>query len=207
VRAAVIAYFVVFSVLSALPSAGRASAERLERPVEQAELRRWARLFNGLGIATDPERLAAAYLPLAALLERVHGALILPIDWWQQLTDTRQTWRLFSMPHDRPSALKIVVSRGGQDELLYQSSDGEHDWGAGLLEYRRVRAAYKPSQAGPPGTYPGFAARLSERIFAELPEVERVTVSLVRSHTPLPGADADPSVEEFGVSTFARAGP
>ncbi|HKO91430.1 MAG TPA: hypothetical protein VJU61_09780, partial [Polyangiaceae bacterium] len=49
-RAAVISYFVVFNVLAALPTLGTPSAERLERPFEREELRRWTALFHAFGV-------------------------------------------------------------------------------------------------------------------------------------------------------------
>jgi hypothetical protein len=205
-RAAVIAYFVLFNVLGAIPSLGTPSEERLERPREQAELRRWSRLFGSVGLELGPEQLTQLYLPLATGVERARAALVSPIAWWMELTQSDQNWRLFAMPHDRPSALEIVVRRHGQDELIYRSGDAEHQWGAAVLEYRRVRASYKPSQLGPPGGYDGVAQRISERIFAELPDVERVSVSLVRQHTTMPGATPDPERERMFEIHFTRAG-
>jgi hypothetical protein len=206
VRAALIAYFLLFNVLGALPSAGSPSPERLERPREQAELRRWSRLFEAIGIELSPERLKQLYLPFAEGVERARAALVWPIAWWMDLTQSHQSWRLFAMPHDRPSALEIRVIRDGREELLFESGDDEHRWGAGVLEYRRVRAAYKPSQLGPPAAYEGFAQRISERIFGEQPDVQRVSVSLVRRHTTLPGKPPDPELEQTSVITFTRAG-
>lgn len=205
VRALVIAYFVLFNVLGALPSAGSPSPERLERPREQAELRRWSRLFDAIGLQLEPERLKQSYLAFAAGVEQTRAALVSPIAWWMELTQSHQSWRLFAMPHDRPSALEIVVSRNGREALWYRSGDDEHDGAGGVLEYRRVRAAYKPSQLGPPGAYDGFAQRISERIFDEQPDVDRVNVSLVRQHTTLPGDIADPERERTSVITFTRA--
>jgi len=60
-RAALIAYFVFFNVLAALPTPGTPSAERLERPFEQDELRRWAGLLDFLGLKMSRERLAELY--------------------------------------------------------------------------------------------------------------------------------------------------
>ncbi|MET0412771.1 MAG: hypothetical protein ABW217_15815 [Polyangiaceae bacterium] len=206
VRAALIAYFVLFNVLGALPSAGSPSPERLERPRERAELSRWSRLFDAVGLELEPERLKELYLVFAARVEQARAGLVSPIAWWMELTQSHQSWRLFAMPHDHPSALEIIVSRKGEDELLYRSGDDEHGWGTGVLEYRRVRAAYKPSQLGPPGTYDGFAQRISERIFDEQPDVERVSVSLVRRHVTLPGKTPDAERERTSVITFTRAG-
>jgi hypothetical protein len=206
VRALLIAYFVLFNVLGALPSAGSPSPERLERPRERAELLRWSRLFDAVGLELEPERLKQLYLVFAARVEQARAGLVWPIAWWMDLTQSHQSWRLFAMPHDRPSALEIVVSREGQDELLYRSGDEGHGWGMDVLEYRRVRAAYKPSQLGPPATYDGFARRISERIFEEQPDVDRVSVSLVRRHTTLPGTTPDPERERTSVITFTRAG-
>jgi hypothetical protein len=206
VRAVLIAYFVLFNVLGALPSAGSPSPERLERPRERAELLRWSRLFDAVGLELQPERLKELYLVFATGVEQVRAGLVSPIAWWMDLTQSHQSWRLFAMPHDRPSALEIVVSRKGEEELLYRSGDSEHDWGTGVLEYRRVRAAYKPSQLGPPAAYDGFAQRISQRIFDEQPDIDRVSVSLVRRHTTLPGKTPDPERERTSVVRFTRAG-
>jgi hypothetical protein len=204
IRSAVIAYFVFFNALSALPTLGVPSAERLERPFERAELRRWGRMLAALGIELSEERLAQLYLSLARGAQEAHRLVLSPIAGFASLTQTAQTWRLFGTPDEQRSALRISAFAGDREQVLYESLNPEHRWNADRLEYRRVRAAYNPSRAGPPATYEGLGLRLSEQIFAERPEVSRVRIVLDRRRVPLPGEAPDPAHEERHVLEFTR---
>ena len=203
-RAAIIAYFVFFNALAALPTLGVPSAERLERPFEQAELRRWRNLLAALGIELSEQRLAQLYLSLAQGAMDAHRLVLEPIAGFASLTQTAQGWRLFGTPDEQRSVLRVSAFAGEREELLYESLSPEHRWNADRLEYRRVRAAYNPSRAGPPATYEGLGLRLSEQIFAERPDVSRVRILLDRSRVPLPGEAPDPAHEEQHVLEFSR---
>jgi hypothetical protein len=220
-RAAIIAYFAFLNVLAALPTLGTPSAERLERPFEQQELRRWARLFAALGVEAQPEWLAHVYLRIASSLAEVRAVALEPIEGWMSLTQTEQSWRLFGSPDEYCSVLRISAysavadagaARGGaldateREEVLYESGNPERRWNAALLEYRRVRAAYNPTRSGPPATYAGLGQRLSEQIFRSLPLATRVRIVLDRSRIGLPGEAPDPTHEEQYVLEFSRPG-
>jgi hypothetical protein len=204
IRAAIIAYVVVFNVLAAIPTPGNITQETLDRPINRAELTRWVRLFRSVGIDTDEKSLGDWYLGFAKSMENARAWVVKPIDPWMQFTQTWQGWRLFGMPDERPYALKIAVLRKGESEVIYQSGDWDKRWNASLLEYRRVRALYNPGGSGPPNTYTGFGARISDQIFEEMPDVDRVTISHLQSHTTLPGEPPDPKVEEVHLIQFNR---
>jgi hypothetical protein len=185
-RAAVIAFFVLFNVLGALPTPGEPAPERLERPFEREELQRWAGLLNRVGINTDPSRLGRAYLVFSSWVLRARTLCLAPIDGWMALTQTHQGWRLFGTPDRNASALRVTAHSAGGAEVLYESGNLERRWNAALLEYRRIRAAYNPSRRGPPPNYDAFARRLSAEIFSSMPHVVRVTVALVERRIRLP---------------------
>lgn len=206
-RAAVIAYFVFFNVLAALPSAGTPTPERLARPFEQAELRRWATLFDAVGVHVEPAELARSYLAFAGVVERARGVVLEPIDWWMSLIQAGQSWRLFAMADDVANTLRITAHAREGDQVLYESGHPARRWNAALLEYRRIRAAYNPSRSGPPYTYPGLAQRLGERVFTTMPDVERVTVSLIQSQVALPGAAPPPARDTAHVIELTRPAP
>lgn len=209
-RAAIIAYFVLFNALAALPLPGEASAERLQRPFEREELRRWAGMFRAVGVDVDPDRLARGYLSFSIAVERARAAVLWPIEDWFELTQTGQNWHLFGSPGRTISALRVVAHSASGDEILYESGDEVRRFEADFLEYRRIRAAYKPSRRGPPATYFAFAERLSRQIFAALPHVDRVTLAFVQRRVRLPGeADApdgsgEPRIEH--ALSFERSG-
>jgi hypothetical protein len=206
-RAAIISYFLFFSVLAAVPATGGSSAERFERPVVRAELERWARLFESVGFDVDPARLQAGYLRFAGAVEHLREFALWPIAWWFELTQTGQGWRLFGTPQERPNALVVSVHSGGVERVLYQSGDPERRWHEDLFGYRRVRAAYNPQRGSAPPTYEGFVARVGELAFRELSDAERVSVSLIESHTTLPGQAADPARVQSHLHELQRPQP
>jgi hypothetical protein len=192
-RAAVIAYFVFFNVLAALPSPPVPTPERLARPFERAELRRWATLFEAVGMDVEPTELAQGYVAFAGAVQRTRAVVLEPIQWWMSLVQAGQSWRLFAMADDSANALQITAHSREGEQVLYESGHPARRWSAALLEYRRIRAGYNPSRSGPPHTYPALAERLGELVFETMPDVERVTVSLLRSQVALPGeAPAQP---------------
>jgi hypothetical protein len=205
-RAAVIAYFVLFNALAALPTPGEPSLERLQRPFEREELRRWTAFFHGMGVDTDPDRLAHGYLAFSRAVERARSIVLAPIEGWFELTQSGQNWHLFGTPGRLVSALRITAHSAAGDEVLFESGDAARRWNADFLEYRRIRATYKPSRRGPPPTYAAFAERLSREIFEALPHVDRVTLALVQSRVRLPGEAAAAADEPrpAHVLTFQR---
>lgn len=206
-RAAIIAYFVLFNALAALPTPGEASAERLQRPFEREELRRWTAFFHGIGVDTDPDRLASGYLAFSRAVDHARSIALAPIAGWFDLTQTGQNWHLFGTPGRVVSGLRITAHSAAGDEVLFESSDAEQSWNVDFLEYRRIRAMYKPSRRGPPATYAAFGERLSREIFQALPHVDRVSLALVQRRVRLPGeaapADGDEARPEH-VLTFER---
>lgn len=189
-RALLIAYFIVFSVIAALPTPGNASHERLARPFEREELRRWAELFGSAGISVTPEELGRAYIAFSKAYYRARELVLSPIQGWMSLTRTDQSWRLFGTPDEDAYALTITAHSAAGDELLYESGNPERSWNAALLEYRRIRADYNPTRSAAPRELGGLARYLAERIFESRPDAERVTVALVKRRIPLPGRDA-----------------
>ncbi len=203
-RAALIAYFVVFNVLAAVPSPGSASAERFERPQVKAELSRWVATLAAVGIDADPRALQSSYLSFCSAAERARTLALAPLAWWFELSKTGQGWQLFGIPRERPSALEVLVRRAGRDEVLYRSADAAHRWHADLIEYRRIRRAYSPLTDE--RQYAALAERLSELAFAESADVESVSVSLLVRHTVEAGALPDRNIERVHVRSFSRAG-
>jgi hypothetical protein len=206
-RAALVAYFVFFNALAALPTPGEPSAERLQRPFEREELRRWTGFFHAIGIDTNPDRLARGYVAFSRAVERARSIVLAPIQGWFELTQSGQNWHLFGTPGRVVSALRVTVHSAAGDEVLFESGDAARRWNVDFLEYRRIRAIYKPSRRGAPPTYAAFGARLSREIFRALPHVDRVTLALMQSRVRLPG-EAGPAEAELArpehVLTFER---
>ena len=68
-----------------------------------------------------------------------------------------------------------------------------------------ARAVYNPGGSGPPSTYRGFGKRISDQIFEEMPDVDRVQITMLQTHTTLPGETPDPEVKRVFPLTFTRS--
>lgn len=204
IRAAILSFFVVFNVLAAIPSPGWVTHHKLSTPTNQAELKRWVGILGDLGIQTEPRELAEWYVGFAGSWMRARGWLLTPIDAWMRWTMTSQGWRLFGMPDERPFALSIVAKTPSGDRLLYQSGDFDHEWQAGKLQFRRVRALFNPGNLHAPSTYTAFAKNIAREAFDEVPEATHVVITLLQFRTTLPGEPPDDSAKPRYVKTFSR---
>jgi hypothetical protein len=205
VRAFLIAVVLGFNILGAYPTPGAVTEEKLREGTAKSELGRWVRRLRAFGVDTDEERLGRWYSGFATGLNRVRDTVMAPIMPIMEFTGTQQGWRLFSLPNERPHVLRVIGERKGKRRVLYETWSTSHDFMAGTLEFRRVRALYNPSSTGPPNTYDAFARRLSERVFEQRPEFDSVVILLEQRHTTLPGDAEDPKREERFVQTFPRS--
>src|SRR4029078_9172432 len=87
-RGAIIAYFVFFNALAALPTLGVPSAERLERPFEQAELPRWRSSVAALRLGLWEQRFRHLSLSLARGALDAPRLALEPIAGFASLTQT-----------------------------------------------------------------------------------------------------------------------
>jgi hypothetical protein len=120
-------------------------------------------------------------------------------------TQTSQGWRLFGMPDERPFALSVTAKTPSGDRLLYYSGRPEHDWQAGRLQFRRVRALFNPGNLHAPSTYAAFAKQLAIEAFAEVPDATEVVISLNQKRTTLPDEPKDDRVDVRYVQRFPRS--
>lgn len=203
-RALFFSTLVALTTLATVPRFGTATAERLERPFEQAELGRWQALARTFGLELSREQLGVLYLQLATRVAEARGWVLAPLSWWIQLTQTEPGWTLFGTPDTFSPAFRLQAWDARGERVLYQSGDAEHSWQGSLLGYRRLRAAYNPSRSGYPSSYPGLCQRLSERVFAEQPEVAGVRCAIVRRAVPLPGEQPQREPAEEHVIELTR---
>ncbi len=204
-KALLLMTLVVLNALATVPAFGNASAERLQRPYEQAELGRWQGFLRGLGLELSREQLAERYLAFASRFAQVRAALQAPLRGWTELTQTQPVWTLFGTPDAFSPALRLTVWDASGERVLYESGDPERHWQAEVLGYRRVRAAYNASRSAPPHTYGPLCQRLSELVFAEQPEVQRLRCAIVRRAVPVPGEAAQREPEEQAVIDIVRS--
>lgn len=204
-RAVLLLGLVLLNTLAALPSLRSVTPERLERPFEQAELRRWQALLTRLGVEVSREWLAAQYVALAGVVQSSRALVLAPLSWWMALTQTEQAWPLFGTPDAFSPAFRLQVWDANGERVLYESGDPERSWQADLLGYRRVRACYNPSRSSLPHTYSGLCQRLSELVFLEQPEVERVRCAIWRRAVPEPGEPPGREPEEQHVIDIPRS--
>ncbi|HEV8550133.1 MAG TPA: hypothetical protein VGQ57_13910 [Polyangiaceae bacterium] len=128
-------------------------------------------------VAYWPKPLAKLALELPALQGRVlapfaplTGALGLGSEDWPLFTGTGGTrYRMWIEAQGRKNTDFV---------LLYRAQDGEHQYLAGALEYRRVLNMWNPHHAYISDGYPAFTRWLARRIFRDYRRYQRVRVRM-----------------------------
>ena len=193
VRAALIAAVLFFNVVAAIPTPGYVSDALMRRQDVREELVRWVAWIQSLGIDATEDEVKTHYQRVANGIEKLKTALTRPFHPVFAATGTHQGWMLFAAPRKRPSALVINVrDDAGPWRTLYKSGT-EHGWRGGLLEYRRVRAQYRPRSSTPQSHHDGFVRWITAEIFAEHPQVVEIEVFFERRHVTPPWRPLDPA--------------
>lgn len=185
-RAAIALSVVVVCVVAALPMPGPGSRSSLNSVNAQQELQTWVELLANVGWTTDKRTLGEQVMWLGTSARSARGAVVDPFEPLFRITQSQQGWGLFAYPDVRPHRLIIEGRRRhGDYEVLYRSSDDQADWLASFLEYRRVRAMYKPGLSSPPG-YTAVATEIARRLYRDYPDMTLVRVRFTRSHSVPP---------------------
>lgn len=151
VRGALIALVLAVGVLDGLSFAQGRAAERLSPPLRRA----------------------------SELGAKVRDTLLLPFRGIQKVFVFNQRWSLFGGAQEERHRLWIE-GRGpkGRWTILYRPHDAEHDWFAGGVQYRRVRAAWNVGRKGRRASYDAFAEWIAGRALRERPDLKAVRVRL-----------------------------
>jgi hypothetical protein len=181
-------YFRAFA-LSALLALGFVSGlpSRLPKLVS-----RWPRPLAALALELPPlqARLLAPFAPFA-------GALGLGPEDWPLFTGTGGTrYRMWVEAQGRSGAAYV---------LLYRAQDGEHQYLAGALEYRRVLNLWNPHHAYISDAYPGFTRWLARRVFHDYRHYQRVRVRMEEVTIKPDGEGFVPTGHFVYEQTLARA--
>ncbi len=101
-----------------------------------------------------------------AAIKPVQRAALKPFAWIPRYLRFSQRWALFQAAEPDRYRLEIVIhdATGGQ-RMLYRAGDADHRTDADVLEYRRVRGAWNPTNRAM-GQYGGFAQWFADRVFA-----------------------------------------
>jgi hypothetical protein len=141
VRRVALALFVAFHAAavcaSSLPSPG-AGLERSNwsDPTVQGEFAAWGALLQ-----VEPGALQGLAYRWARRVQRLRNAANLPFDAYLDLTNSRQSWKMFVAAHRHPTRAEIAVRpRGGTWTTVFRERDPVATWRAERFAHERVRA-------------------------------------------------------------------
>jgi hypothetical protein len=138
-RAIGVAVHVVAVVLSALPSTdGGMRRADWAQPAVQEELGLWADRL-GMPHAVFTERAWA----FAVRLQRLQRAVLAPVDAYERVTGTAQSWTMFVAPDRVPSRflLEVAPSAEGPWTVRYRARDDAAAWMRPALDHERLRSS------------------------------------------------------------------
>jgi len=126
------------------------------------------------------ERLGPDLAALVDRVDQVRRVALRPFSPLAGLVRIDQRWKLFVGAPPRVHRMWIEV-RGRGDATwrpLFVAGDDRHDFLADRLTYRRVRGVWNPHPDGTRVGYPAFATWVAGQVFARMPEVYEVQVSM-----------------------------
>lgn len=190
-RALAITAVLVIHGLFALPVPDVLTERDLAAPDAREETARWRDGLSAIGVDVDAETFDRWLLtwsariagPFRAIKRRLRPALT--------LTGTGQGWPLFAVPLTTPSHFEVLAVTPTGRVRMYRTLDADHAWRAPQLRHRRVRGLWDAERAGP--GYEGLTRWIAAGVLADRADATAVIVRLLRVHTTLPGAPADPA--------------
>jgi hypothetical protein len=203
-RAALIAVALVANATHALPYSDISPEDRAKPDYGQPALDLWWGWFGpALPVARETFDGAVRWAWFAG--HDVVHALRAPFHPFFSLFHLNQQWGLFAVVTEDPDALLIEVRRGGDNwSVLYRRLDGDKDWHDRQLKYRRIRGVWDGVKDEPKGTYKRMSTWIARMIFTEMPKVDRVRVSLERTHLSLPWEPVDATRSQRAERYFRR---
>lgn len=137
--------------------------------------------LEALGWSVSRDRLKQVLIDATTPLVDARNALVEPVKPLFEFAGMGQRWGLFLQNGRLGFAIRVEgKSVQGPWKLLYrphqQDAVGLDAW----LEFRRLRGIYNPNAKQPRKQYEGFVSWLSQKLFAEHPELAAVRVSMER---------------------------
>jgi len=191
-RGFVLAIVIAVHGFAALPLPHSVKPAMMRSPVAQAEFERWSTLLSRVGIQRNATQLQADAVKIGTQTAKLRKQALAPFSPMFRHTGTGQGWSFFNTPDAYPDRLRVEARIDGGWSLLFEALSEEADFLAPQLTYRRVRGVYDGNTDRPGASYNHLVDWIAEEAFDHFPDVDRVRVSFVRTHTTAPGQTPDP---------------
>ena len=206
VRAALIGVVLIVQLLDAIPLP-EISRRDLRWPIAQAEVTRWTRLAQDLGMDIEESDTEDLALALGGGAGRFRKAVLGPTRPFRRVTGTGQAWGLFAYPD--PFAGRLVISGRTDDAApieLYRAPGQGEAWLVDLVEYRRIRGIYDDNgdRPRPGGMHRALTRWIARRVLARHPEFDEVEIRLDLVEVHLPGGEPEPPEQRRHVRVERR---
>ena len=184
VRAVLVAFHLVAITLSALPSPeGGLNRGTWSDPTVQAEFKAWAGRFG-----MDKQAFEDRLWVFASSYGRGYKQLLAPIDPYEELVGSEQSWKMFIAPHRFPTRLEIAgrAEDGAWDVLFYESSSTA-TWRRDVLRLERLRSAiFRWGWPNYSTAWGRGCAALAGLAFGDFPALHEVRCRFWKARSPSP---------------------
>lgn len=138
VRAVLVTIHLVAITLSAVPSPeGGLNRKAWSDPTVQTEFKAWA---GRLGM--QPKDFEEKLWTAANAYQGALGTVLTPVEPYELVLGTEQSWKMFVAPHRFPTRLELATRTGDQAwEVLFYESSPTARWHVEQLRLERLRSA------------------------------------------------------------------
>ena len=197
-RAGLLAVVIAINLFIAVPWGPRITEDSLKKPIAADEVTGWMTLLDSLGVPMSRATFERLVVQVSGAIYTVDQAIQAPVKPLMRITGTGQAWALFSTPDSRPARLEIDGRTGdhGPFEPLYKRWDPDHAMLSSQLTFRRIRGVYDGQSNSPGRAYRNFNRWVARQIFQRRPDLDRVRIRFIRTHTVPPTSPPDPEISE-----------
>ena len=130
-------------------------------------------LIDGCPLA-PPDYVPGWQRGITAVVRPIQHAVLTPFNWITLGIRFKQRWALFQVAEaDRFQLQVLARAANGTWSMLYRASDPDHAAYADMLDSRRVRGAWNPTDQTP-YQYVPFAGWFTQRVLDEHPDIVEV---------------------------------
>ncbi|WP_428261221.1 hypothetical protein [Haliangium sp.] len=182
VRALLILGHVVAVIALAFPPPHKVLNRRgWESENARAEVERWRRRLNELGVHITATELKDRAWAVAQRYAAAHRAVLGPFERYARWSGAMQGWAMFANPQKHPGELHVDVMVDGAWQPVYRPHSEQYDFWAESLEHNRLRKQLgRFARTFYPHSYNGLARFLAVRAARAYPAATQVMVRLYR---------------------------
>lgn len=192
IRRVLVGAFVLFHMgsvlIAALPApVGGDDRRNYEYPFIRGEMERWSEILTSVGWELSPDDVTDLAYGISKFWLDKRRAVLKPLKPYQDVTGTKQVWRMFAGANQWPAVLRIEVNQGAGMRTVFETN-GPQEFEGWMLEHELIRSMQSryTSSRKYSTAWKRFARTIADRAVLAYPDATAVRVRILTRKSPTP---------------------